>query len=387
MIPQFAGPFIECRNVSHVTFLGLNMSDCAGTAFKSIGGERLLVAGCTFERIGNWAIAMRNGKQNGVYGCDMTWLGGGGVNISGGNVRTLEPGGCFIENCTVRHFTLVDRVYAPAASVDGVGNRIAHNVFEHSPHHGIRMGGFDHTVEYNRINRVVQESDDQSGIDMWGDPVARGNVIRYNYWSNIGNQWNVAGQSGIRLDDMISGVLMYGNIFVQSAGGRFGAIQIHGGKDNVTENNLIVDSQAAFSFSTWGERRWLENLKPESHFWKRSTIDAGIDPAKSPHIDRYPDLADLPKNADRNYFVGNIAFVNDDFTYHEHGQNVMHDNIAIDQGAVREIFNNSGWFKTSDDGMQIILPPRESSFYDATGFRPLPLEKMGVYTDAGLPNR
>jgi hypothetical protein len=98
-------------------------------------------------------------------------------------------------------------------------------------------------------------------------------------------------------------------------------------------------------------------------------------------------LADLPKNADRNYFVGNLAFVNDAFAYNERGQNVMRDNIAIDQGAVREIFNNSDWFKTSDDGTQIILPPQDSSFYDTTGFRPLPLEKMGVYTDAGLPNR
>ncbi|MCL2120436.1 MAG: hypothetical protein FWH27_18635, partial [Planctomycetaceae bacterium] len=248
------------------------------------------------------------------------------------------------------------------------------------------MGGFDHTIEYNRINRVVQESDDQSGIDMWGDPVCRGNLIRYNYWSNIGNQWNVAGQSGIRLDDMISGVVMYGNIFVRSAGGRFGAIQIHGGKDNIAENNLIVDSQAAFSYSPWGERRWLENLKPESHFWKRSTIDAGIDPAKPPHIDRYPDLADLPKNADRNYIVGNIAFVNDAFDYHEHGQNVVHDNIAVAQGVVRAIFHETDWFKTSLDGTKITLPPNDSPFYTATGFRPLPLEKMGNYADSRLPN-
>ncbi|MCL2119876.1 MAG: LamG domain-containing protein, partial [Planctomycetaceae bacterium] len=122
MIPQFDGPFIECRNVSHVTFHGLNMGDCAGTAFKSYGGERLLLAGCTFERLGNWAIAMHDGKHNGVYGCDMTWLGGGGVTISGGNLRTLEPGNCFVENCRVSHFTLVDRVYAPAVSLDGVRN-------------------------------------------------------------------------------------------------------------------------------------------------------------------------------------------------------------------------------------------------------------------------
>ena len=386
-IPIFAGPIIKCDNLSYVVFFGLTMTDCAGTAFQANGGEQLLVAGCTFERLGCWAVAMHNGRQNGTYGCDMRWLGGGGVAISGGNVRTLERGDCFIENCTVQYFTLVDRVYAPAASIDGVGNRIAHNLFEDSPHHGMRMGGYDHTVEYNRINRVVQESDDQSGIDMWGDPVCRGNVIRYNYWSNIGNKWDVAGQSGIRLDDMISGILMYGNIFVRSAGGRFGAIQIHGGKDNIAENNLIIDSQAAFSFSPWGKNRWLENLVPESHFWKRSTIEAGIDPMKSPHIDRYPDLSELPENADRNFIRGNIAFVTKEFAFNDHGQNEMADNIAIDQVALNLLLPDNDWFRANEDGTKITLPPRNSGFYRIMQFEPLPYEQMGNYTDERLPNR
>ena len=276
--------------------------------------------------------------------------------------------------------------------MDGVGNRIAYNLFEDSPHHGMRMGGYDHTVEYNRVNRVVQESDDQSGIDMWGNPVCRGNVIRYNYWSNIGNKWDVAGQSGIRLDDMISGILMYGNIFVRSAGGRFGAIQIHGGKDNIAENNLIVDSQAAFSFSPWGKKRWLENLVPESHFWKRSTIDARIDPTKSPHIDRYPDLAELPENADRNFIRNNIAFVTKNFAFNDRGQNEITDNIAIDQTTLNLLLYNNDWrdndwFRTNEDGTKIILPPKDSGFYQIMQFKPLPYEQMGNYTDDRLPNR
>jgi hypothetical protein len=378
-IPIFAKSAIDCKNLSHVTFFGLCFADFAATPFQSNGGERLLVAGCTLERLGCWAVAMNNGKQNGVYGCKMQWLGGGGVAISGGNPKTLERGDCFIENNIVRHFTLVDRVYAPAASLDGVGNSIAFNLFEDSPHHGMRMGGYDHCVEFNRINRVVQESDDQSGIDMWGNPVCRGNVIRYNYWSNIGNKWDVAGQSGIRLDDMISGVKMYGNIFVRSAGGRFGAIQIHGGKDNVAENNLVIDSQAAFSFSPWGEKRWLEMLQPESHFWKNSTINAGIDPFSPPHIERYPDLAELPKNADRNFIRRNIAFVTKSFAFNERGQNDVQENIAIHQSVLREIFSDTDWFQTNLDGTHVILPPLNSGFYETTNFRPLPYEKIGNY--------
>jgi len=116
-------------------------------------------------------------------------------------------------------------------------------------------------------------------------------------------------------------------------------------------------------------------------------VNVGVDPAKPPHIDRYPDLAELPKNANRNYYVGNIAFVTDTATYHERGYNVLQDNLIFDQGIVREIFHENDWFQTSPDGTQIILPSGDSPFYEATGFRPLPLEKMGNYEDTRLPNR
>jgi len=41
------------------------------------------------------------------------------------------------------------------------------------------MDGNDHVMEFNEVYRVVSESDDQGGVDMWGDPTYRGNIIRY----------------------------------------------------------------------------------------------------------------------------------------------------------------------------------------------------------------
>ena len=114
----------------------------------------------------------------------------------------------------------------------------------------MRVGGNDHVVEYNDVYRVVLESDDQGGVDMWGDPTFRGNIFRCNYWHHIGN-WRHpnegpdCGQAGIRLDDAISGVLIYGNIFYRASSGKagFGGVQIHGGKDNIFDNNLFVDCE------------------------------------------------------------------------------------------------------------------------------------------------
>ena len=51
--------------------------------------------------------------------------------------------------------------------MDGVGNRIAHNQMHDAPHHAIRMEGNDHLIEFNEVDHVVQEADDQGGFDEW----------------------------------------------------------------------------------------------------------------------------------------------------------------------------------------------------------------------------
>lgn len=187
-------------------------------------------------------------------------MGAGGARVDGGDRKTLTPGEHFVENCHIWDFSRVDRVYAPAVHVDGVGQRIAHNLFHDSPHHGMRVEGYEHAVEFNEIHSVVYEFDDQAGIDIYGNPAYRGLMLRYNFWHHIGSGYNVAGQSGIRLDDFISDVLIYGNVFYRCAGGRFGGVQIHGGKDNFVDNNLFIDCKAAVSFSPWGQTRWLQRL-------------------------------------------------------------------------------------------------------------------------------
>ena len=107
-------------------------------------------------------------------------------------------------------------------------------------------------IELNAIRHVVQESDDQGGLDMFGNPLYRGVVIRWNRWSDITGGTH-CGAAGVRLDDMISGVTVHGNIFERCGAVQFGGVQIHGGQENVVDNNLFVDCFAGVSFSRWGE--------------------------------------------------------------------------------------------------------------------------------------
>jgi hypothetical protein len=367
-LPLLADPFVRMENVRHVTLRGLvfELGRSGGAVIQ--GGSDVLLAGCTFRCLGTNAVVVNGGRRHGVLGCDLYTLGAGGVVMAGGDRATLTPGEHFVENTLVRDFTRIDRVYAPAIHLDGVGNRIAHNLFHDSPHHGMRVEGFEHTIELNEIHSVVYESDDQSGIDMFGNPAYRGNVIRYNFWHHVGSGHSVAGQAGIRLDDFISATLMYSNVFYRAAGGQFGAIQIHGGKDNIADNNLFIDCQYAVSFSPWGEKRWREGLASD---WIRRAISAGgVDISQPPFSDRYPDLARMEEDANRNFLWRNVAVDCGRFAVRDPDRNEFLDNLLLGE--------DPGF---ADPAGRDFSLPADAPLFRRLGFRPIPFDEIGLYED------
>ncbi len=99
----------------------------------------------------------------------------------------------------------------------------------------MRIEGNDHLIELNAIRHVVEESDDQGGIDMFGNPLYRGVVIRWNRWSDIGGGTE-SGAAGVRLDDMISGVTIHGKIFE-----RCGAVHFQWRSDHIILKGFLDD--------------------------------------------------------------------------------------------------------------------------------------------------
>lgn len=368
-IPVLSEPFAILRGVEHVTFRGLAFELGRADGIVIEGGEKNLLAGCTVSRLGGNGVIVSGGRGHGVFGCDIHTLGAGGIRASGGDRATLTAGGHFIENCHIHDFTRIDRVYAPAVLLDGVGNRITHNLLHDSPHHALRVEGYEHEIAFNEIHSVVYESDDQAGIDIYGNPAYRGNRIRYNFWHHIGSGHNVAGQAGIRLDDFISGVLIYGNVFYRCAGGRFGAVQIHGGKDNIVDNNLFVGCKYALSFSPWGEARWKERLASDST--RRIVGSGGVDITAPPHSTRYPDLAEMPANADRNFIWRNLVVDCGEFATRDRRVNEMLDNH----------FSLKDPRPGGAAGLDFRLG-KDAAVFDRFGFRPIPFEEIGLYQDA-----
>jgi hypothetical protein len=350
-LSMLAVPMLRLDNVSHVRFERITWELGSSDAIKLSGGSNCLFAGCTVRRFAGNGIEIQGGQGHGILSSDIYSMGRGGAIVSGGNRKTLAPGRHFVENCDIHNLSRIDRTYTPAVLLSGVGNRLAHNKFHDVQSSAMRIGGNDHVIEFNEIFNAVLESDDQGAADMWGDPTYRGNVYRYNHWHQIG--WRgkgdepKCGQAAIRLDDAICDTLIYGNIFERAATGKigFGAVQIHGGKDNILDSNLFIDCKTAISFTSWSEERWAA-------FVQKALENPAID--KALYLERYPKLAQLNENANHNQVYRNITLRCGEMLRRAPKSIETLDNSVIESGDI---------------------PPQRPDF------PPIPVDAIGLYID------
>jgi hypothetical protein len=298
----FTKPFLALFDVSNVRFEGITWELGAGDGIVSKNCNGVAIAGCTIRNFGGEGVQI-DGTNCAVRSCDVFNMGRGGIHLTGGSRKTLAPGGNVIENCDVHDMSRINHTYTPAVGVDGVGNRIAHNLLHDVGSSAIHVSGNDQVIEFNEVTRSVLESDDQGGAELFGDPTFRGNIFRWNFFHHNGSRWAgkedvKLGQAGIRFDDAISGQRVVENIFWHTANGKhgFGAVQIHGGKDNIIESNLIANCDNAISFSQWhSATRWAEWVAKYTNH-----VDMTL------YTSRYPELAKLYEGRDTNFVRGNL---------------------------------------------------------------------------------
>ncbi len=363
--PTLDTPFVIVEGASHVRMEGLVFDLGRWNGIEVRNSSNILIAGCTVQRLRGTAVVIDGGRNCGVFGCELATLGRNGTWVRGGDRKTLQPAGHFVENCHIHDFSRWDRTYTPAAYVEGVGIRIAHNLIHDSPGHAMRIEGNDHLIEFNEVHHVVTETDDQGAVDMWFNPTYRGVVIRHNFFHHIGGGGDDRMRAGVRLDDAICGVLIYGNVFWKASQGLFGGVQIHGGKENEVVNNLFVDCKYAVSFSRWGPQRWNETIQSAA---VRKFTTEDVDITSPPYSTRYPALAHLSERPDVNRIWGNMAVGCGDFLTRDGGSQETVDNlIALDDPGF--VDRNRGSFAL----------PLDSPVYGRSGFLPLPLSMIGRY--------
>ena len=360
-------PFLRLHDAEHILFRNIRMLNGASDAVYAQNCRNLLFTDLEISGAGGSAILIEDGSHCGIFNVHLHELGAGGIRLSGGDRKTLTRADHFAINIDIHDFSQVDRCYTPAASVAGCGNHLLHFHLYNSSHHGIAVSGDLQTVAYCDGHDLVRDFDDQAGIDCFFDPFMYGTRYLFNFWHDLGSGIDFCGQAGIRLDDMISNILIYGNVFLKCAGGGFGGIQIHAGKNNIVENNLFIDCIRALSFSCWGKERWDEGFQKQFY---TQALENGLSPEK---LRLAPRLADVLENKARNFIVNNYMINCGEaagFNQFERSYQFFGDNLCVD-GDLHQL-----GFADPDLKDFTLLP--DSILLKQLPFQPIPFSKIGI---------
>ena len=355
---------VEMSGVSHVAIKSVIFEAARGTAVVMSNCEDTQISGCILRNLGGTAVQVGGGSNNSVTACNIYATGSGGISLRGGKRQELTAGGHFADNNHIHHYGRWQRMYTPAISLSGVGNRAAHNLIHTAPHMAVMFSGNDHVMEFNEIHNVCLESNDAGAIYAGRDWTMRGTVIRHNYFHEI-TGFRDRGCVGVYLDDMFCGTKIYGNVFYRVTRAAF----IGGGRDCLVENNIFVDCRPALHIDaramTWAKyhvgttmTERLMAMPYMSELWRK----------------RYPRLVNIledePAAPKGNIVRRNICSGGKWLELHGVDKNIVtwKDNLIDEEPG----FVNAGSmkFQLKDDSGAYKL-----------GFKRIPIEKIGLLED------
>jgi hypothetical protein len=419
-------PIICLEGASYVTIRELTIEVGRGIGVYIEKGTNNLIAGCTVRNVGTSGIFMgqganqtfpfvthddyegvpisrrignlqghiykythwdrKAGANHGILSCDVYNTGSGGIYVSGGSKRKLIPGNNYAENCKVYNYNRRNKILWSGINIDGCGNRISHCEIFNSEWQAIYVHGNEHLFEYNHIHHVTLNSDDTSPWYIGRDPSDRGNIIRYNYFHNIGNPNRM--NMGIYCDDSSTDVLVYGNIFYKM-NTRYGVLFSNTGWDLKMKNNIVIEPishtfTVSAHYYTWYSGGSPAMFGENGLLRKRLTENVNVN--QSPYSERYPELLNYlhpiiegkeweGMRARRNVLSGNLIVGGPEEPIHlmggEHAQGESVNNYRTD-GDPGFVDYENGDFN---------LKPDSEVFERIPGFKALPFDKMGLYTD------
>ena len=255
---------IEVKGATDVLVSGIEFRDTACSSDFGVyspndacitieGGEGIRVEDNRFLGIGGYALALRGGSHATRFVTnEVGGAGQGGVILEGSAQNQATDtliAANWIHDC--------GRLYKHVAGVYGVTasrTRVAHNRFERLPRYAISFKSFsddsnshDNLIEYNQVLETNLETNDTGAIETLGRHYRdMNNTIRFNLIRDVvGFKTMPDGEIkspymtwGIYLDDYSSGTTVYGNIVANT---QWGAACIHGGANNLIENNIFID--------------------------------------------------------------------------------------------------------------------------------------------------
>ena len=284
------------EDASHITLRGFVVESGLDNGIEVTDGTGCEIVACEVRNLRRLGIRVTGGTRHRVVSCDIHHTGQGGLVLGGGDRKTLTPAGHEAVNNHIWRFSEHQLTSAYGLSFEGVGNRAAHNLIHDAPHQAVFVGGNDHVFEFNEVHHVCTETDDCGALYKGRNPSCRGNLIRFNYWHDIGSPMG-HGNAAVYFDDGDGGDTVFGNVFVrcgEPGKGSFGTVFSHGGHDNRAENNIFVDCKRALGSAPWDDARWRDALKGGQDCFFIEKLRQEVDITKPPYTTHYPELVGLP---------------------------------------------------------------------------------------------
>ncbi|MCQ2456661.1 MAG: right-handed parallel beta-helix repeat-containing protein, partial [Clostridia bacterium] len=228
--------FIDGKGVDYVTFDGLTFIGSHGNGINLPDSDHLTVRNCTFNNLDGSAV-LGSGYHDTIQNNEITYMGRGGIDWSGGEKSTLKKSYNLIDNNLVEHWALNKRSFVVAINGSGQGVTISHNELGHSTSNALGCSGNLNAIEYNYVHDCVKLASD-CGAFYNGSSWTSGSCdIRYNIFCNIGADTNTP--EAIFWDDGMAYQRAYGNLIMNVSG--YG-ISIGGGFGNVVVNNVFLNT-------------------------------------------------------------------------------------------------------------------------------------------------
>jgi hypothetical protein len=367
------GPLVSLKECAFVRLEGLIIEDGQSDGVVITSGSDNEIARCVIRNLGGAGVSVQGGFRNAVRGCDLYEIGRGAVYLNGGDRKTLTPGEHVVDNCHIHHFGRLQRTYAGAVHLDGVGNRCTHNLLHHAPHSAVLFFGNEHLIEFNEMHHLMLETHDAGACYMGRDFTCQGNMLRYNFIHHRG-AFGI-GSSGIYLDDGNAGNTIFGNIFHKGTW----ATVLGGSRDTKVLNNIFVECEPAVNIDD----------RAYNHLGEQGTLTmrlAGLPYREPPWSTRYPKLARIMED-ERGEPLYNVVAHNVRYK----GTWTCLNRRKEGKPPLEEITTfEDNWLEGDPkfvDAKHLNFQLREDSpvYRKLTGFERIPVEQIGCYQDPLRP--
>ena len=394
--------FAEHLKLSH-----LGLECCERHCVVLRAARRCGIIGCTVLKVGHAGILIDAGSSFcRVAGNDVFYPGGHAIAMyySAGTPTSCRDNvitNNYAHHCGEIHICSFG--WGSGICISGHRTVLSHNLVHDTAYSAVNHDGSDHVIEYNHIHHVSLRAADCDGIYGWIRPSTKaeasgGTVVRFNRVHDVvgctiapmlggkSGEWKSPSQGfGIRCDDYLSDTTIYGNLVYRCS---VAPVCLHGGWRNTVENNILVDGAVS--------QLRLNTMRRDDPLPSRKGLGG-----RAPGPGKFSMSHNVVRRNIMYYTLPNDVFCGgshwEDCIVSEMDRNLIwHMGLPIRvkfRGWPRE-GSWQRWLAAGRDTHSLVADPlfvdpkkddyrlRPQSPAFKLGFKPLPIEKMGLVKDA-----